>query len=139
MKKDDKIQLRVRYLIPHHYSYKSTENRQRQHPQHQNDNSNHQSLSTPSSLEYLQRYIPLPYTSSLFDLQPPNPPTNLLLTQPTIHTELLHLGKSYPLGFAYFRPRLHKAFISNASVTDEEEIKKGIERAEFVRKEIEAL
>ncbi len=52
----------------------------------------------------------------------------------TNEPELLHLGKEYPLGFDYFRPRLHKAFISQASVTDEAEIKKGIERAEFVKK-----
>jgi len=30
--------------------------------------------------------------------------------------------------------RLHKAFASNASITDEAEIRKGIERAEFVKK-----
>ncbi|KAG4431333.1 hypothetical protein IFR05_013181 [Cadophora sp. M221] len=57
----------------------------------------------------------------------------------TIYKELLNLGRSYPLGFDYFRPRLHKAFISNASLTDEEEIRQGIKRAEFVKKEIEAL
>jgi hypothetical protein len=50
------------------------------------------------------------------------------------HLELLNLGKDYPLGFDYFRPRLHKAFASNASITDEAEIRKGIERAEFVKK-----
>ena len=48
--------------------------------------------------------------------------------------ELLNLGKAYPLGYGYFQPRLHKAFISNASMTDEAEIRKGIERAEFVKK-----
>lgn len=48
--------------------------------------------------------------------------------------ELLNLGKAYPLGYDYFRPRLHKAFINNASLTDEDEIRKGIERAEFVKK-----
>jgi hypothetical protein len=48
--------------------------------------------------------------------------------------ELLNLGKAYPLGYDYFQPRLHKAFISNASLTDEAEIRKGIERAEFVKK-----
>ncbi|EPE32777.1 hypothetical protein GLAREA_07911 [Glarea lozoyensis ATCC 20868] len=53
--------------------------------------------------------------------------------------ELLYLGREYPLGFDYFRPRLHKAFMSNAKISDEEEIRKGIERAEFVKKEIEAL
>ena len=48
--------------------------------------------------------------------------------------ELLNLGKAYPLGFDYFRPRLHKAFASNASLTDEKDIRTGIERAEFVKK-----
>ncbi|KAH8768551.1 complex 1 protein [Hyaloscypha finlandica] len=56
-----------------------------------------------------------------------------------IYKELLNLGKAYPLGYDYFRPRLHKAFASNASLTDEKDIRKGIERAEFVKKEIEAL
>jgi len=56
-----------------------------------------------------------------------------------LYKELLNLGKDYPLGFDYFRTRLHKAFASNASITDEAEIRKGIERAEFVKKEIEAL
>jgi hypothetical protein len=56
-----------------------------------------------------------------------------------IYKELLEMGKSYPLGYDYFRPRLHKAFASQAHVTDEEEIKKGIERAQYVKKEIEAL
>ncbi|KAH8595516.1 hypothetical protein B0O99DRAFT_511708 [Bisporella sp. PMI_857] len=51
-----------------------------------------------------------------------------------LYKELLNLGKEYPLGYAYFRPRLHKAFASNASLTDEAEIRKGIERGEFVKK-----
>ncbi|KAH6720300.1 hypothetical protein BKA61DRAFT_232726 [Leptodontidium sp. MPI-SDFR-AT-0119] len=57
----------------------------------------------------------------------------------SIYKELLNLGRGYPLGFDYFRPRLHKAFMSNAALTDEEEIRQGIKRAEFVKKEIEAL
>jgi hypothetical protein len=48
--------------------------------------------------------------------------------------ELLYLGREYPLGFDYFRPRLHKAFMSNAGISSEAEIRKGIERAEFVKK-----
>ncbi|KAI0197359.1 hypothetical protein EV127DRAFT_8825 [Xylaria flabelliformis] len=56
-----------------------------------------------------------------------------------IYKELLHLGKEYPLGFSYFRPRLHSAFMANAQIRSEEDIQKGIERAEFVKKEIEAL
>lgn len=57
----------------------------------------------------------------------------------SIYKELLNLGRAYPLGYSYFQPRLHEAFMANASLTDEVEIKKGIERAEFVKKEIEAL
>ena len=57
----------------------------------------------------------------------------------TISSELLEMGKSYPLGYNYFRPRLHKAFMSQAHLKDEDQIKKGIERAEYVKKEIEAL
>ncbi|KAF8471831.1 hypothetical protein BDZ91DRAFT_716626 [Kalaharituber pfeilii] len=56
-----------------------------------------------------------------------------------IYKELLFLGREYPLGYEYFRPRCHAAFMSNAAITDPEEIKKRIERAEFVKKEIEAL
>ncbi|KAI2643637.1 complex 1 protein [Xylaria nigripes] len=56
-----------------------------------------------------------------------------------IYKELLHMGKEYPQGFTWFRPRLHRAFMANAHLRREEDIKKGIERAEFVKKEIEAL
>ncbi|EGY23259.1 NADH-ubiquinone oxidoreductase complex 1/LYR family protein [Verticillium dahliae VdLs.17] len=52
---------------------------------------------------------------------------------------LLFMGREYPLGFAYFRPRLHKAFAANAGLRDEAAIRRGLERAEFVKKEIEAL
>ncbi|BCR82920.1 electron transfer flavoprotein regulatory factor 1 [Aspergillus chevalieri] len=56
-----------------------------------------------------------------------------------IYKELLNLGRAYPLGYDHFRNRLHKAFSSQAHLSDEEQIKKGIARAEFVKKEIEAL
>lgn len=55
------------------------------------------------------------------------------------HAELLEMGKHYPLGFDYFRPRLHKAFMSQAHLKDDEQIRQGIQRAEYVKKEIEAL
>jgi hypothetical protein len=51
-----------------------------------------------------------------------------------IYKELLYLGREYPLGFDYFRPRLHKAFASQASLEDEEAIRQGIRRAEYVKK-----
>ncbi|KAF7715404.1 LYR motif-containing protein [Penicillium ucsense] len=56
-----------------------------------------------------------------------------------IYKELLWLGREYPLGFQYFRDRLHRAFAGQAHVTDEDQIRKGIARAEFVKKEVEAL
>lgn len=49
-------------------------------------------------------------------------------------TELLHLGRNYPLGYGIFRARLHGAFSSRAGVEDEGEIRRGIARAEFVKK-----
>lgn len=49
-------------------------------------------------------------------------------------TELLNLGRDYPQGFSYFRPRLHRAFMTNAHLRDENEIREGIKRAEFVKK-----
>ncbi|KAA8568485.1 hypothetical protein EYC84_007516 [Monilinia fructicola] len=52
----------------------------------------------------------------------------------SIYKELLNLGRAYPLGYTYFRTRLHKAFMANASMDNESEIRKGIERANFVRK-----
>jgi len=56
-----------------------------------------------------------------------------------VYKELLEMGKWYPLGYDYFRPQLHKAFMSQAHLKDEEKIKEGIKRAEYVKKEIEAL
>jgi hypothetical protein len=44
------------------------------------------------------------------------------------------MGREYPLGYDYFRPRLHKAFSAKAHIEDEAEIRKGIEQAEYVRK-----
>ncbi|KAL2175163.1 uncharacterized protein P884DRAFT_262729 [Thermothelomyces heterothallicus CBS 202.75] len=56
-----------------------------------------------------------------------------------IYKQLLYLGRDYPQGYDFFRPRLHRAFMAKAHLTDEKEIREGIARAEFVRKEIEAL
>lgn len=66
-------------------------------------------------------------------------PTQLRYQVIRIYKELLYLGREYPLGYDYFRPRLHKAFSSKANLTSEAEIKKGIESAGYVKKEIEAL
>jgi hypothetical protein len=44
------------------------------------------------------------------------------------------LGREYPQGYDYYRTRLHKAFASQRDLTDEEQIRTGIKRAEFVKK-----
>lgn len=49
------------------------------------------------------------------------------------------MGREYPKGFDFFRPRLHKAFASQAHLTDKNDIRQAIGRAEYVKKEIEAL
>ncbi|KAI0396826.1 complex 1 protein [Xylariaceae sp. FL0594] len=56
-----------------------------------------------------------------------------------IYKELLHLGKDYELGYQYFRTRLHRAFMAKADLRNEDEIKKGLAFAEYMKKEIEAL
>ncbi|EAQ86117.1 hypothetical protein CHGG_07370 [Chaetomium globosum CBS 148.51] len=48
--------------------------------------------------------------------------------------KLLYLGRDYPQGYDFFRPRLHRAFMANANLTDEGAIRAGIARADFVRK-----
>ncbi|KAK7426443.1 hypothetical protein QQZ08_007038 [Neonectria magnoliae] len=57
----------------------------------------------------------------------------------TCYKELLYLGREYPLGYGYFRPRLHKAFMSKAGERDDDAIRQGIAQAEYVKKEVEAL
>lgn len=56
-----------------------------------------------------------------------------------MNTELLFLGRDYPLGYIYYRDRLHRAFWSNRELANDEDIRQGVKRAEFVKKEIEAL
>ncbi|KAK0773973.1 hypothetical protein LTR57_022267 [Friedmanniomyces endolithicus] len=57
----------------------------------------------------------------------------------TTKSELLYLGRDYPLGYDYFRPRLHKAFMAKAGLQDEEEIRKGIEQAAYYLKRYRTL
>ncbi|KAL1964326.1 hypothetical protein VTN77DRAFT_7011 [Rasamsonia byssochlamydoides] len=56
-----------------------------------------------------------------------------------LYKELLFLGREYPLGYTYFRDRLHRAFAGKAHLTDPKQIEEGIKRAEFVKKEIETM
>lgn len=44
------------------------------------------------------------------------------------------MGREYPLGYEYFRERLHRAFSGKAGLTDDKQIEEGIRRAEFVKK-----
>ena len=55
-------------------------------------------------------------------------------TRLTASTELLHLGREYPLGYDYYRTRLHGAFAAQRAVRDPDEIKRGIEQAHYVKK-----
>ncbi|KAH0599025.1 hypothetical protein MHUMG1_03139 [Metarhizium humberi] len=56
-----------------------------------------------------------------------------------IYKELLYLGREYPLGYRYFQPRLHKAFMSRAAERSEDKIRAGIAQAEYVKKEIKYI
>ena len=53
--------------------------------------------------------------------------------------QLVYLGRDYPLGWDYFRPRLKAAFLKNREVTDPEKIEQLIARGNYVVKEIETL
>ncbi|UQC84301.1 complex 1 protein [Colletotrichum lupini] len=77
-------------------------------------------LSFPTHL-FAPRPLSILFTASLYNIRSPS-------------IQLLYLGREYPLGYDYFRPRLHKAFSANAALRDEEAIRRGIERAEFVKK-----
>ncbi|XP_010885147.1 LYR motif-containing protein 5A [Esox lucius] len=56
-----------------------------------------------------------------------------------LYRNLLFLGRDYPKGADYFRERLKSAFMKNKDVTDPSEIRKLVDRGEFVIKELEAL
>ncbi|KAL0962645.1 hypothetical protein UPYG_G00343210 [Umbra pygmaea] len=56
-----------------------------------------------------------------------------------LYRNLLYLGREYPKGADYFRERLKSAFMKNKDVTDPSQIKKLVDRGEFVIKELEAL
>jgi len=49
------------------------------------------------------------------------------------------MGKEYPLGYAYFRDRCHKAFEKNKNIQDPEVVAKLLGHGEFVVKELTAL
>lgn len=38
------------------------------------------------------------------------------------------------MGYDYFQPRLHKAFMSQSGLKDEHKIREGVKRAEYVKK-----
>ena len=57
-----------------------------------------------------------------------------MLIRISFAAELLHLGRDYPLGYAYFRARAHAAFVRHAGLATGEEIETAITRAEYVKK-----
>ncbi|XP_064603411.1 electron transfer flavoprotein regulatory factor 1-like [Liolophura sinensis] len=56
-----------------------------------------------------------------------------------LYKTLLHLGKEYPKGFDYFRPKLKSAFMKNKHLSDPKDIEMMIARGEYIVKELEAL
>ncbi|KAJ1526727.1 hypothetical protein ONE63_008307 [Megalurothrips usitatus] len=56
-----------------------------------------------------------------------------------LYKTLVYLGRDYPLGWDYFRPRLKAAFLKNRDVTDPKVVDQLIDRGNFVVKEIETL
>lgn len=110
LKKEKKtlLYIYIYTLNPHPHPTKSTTHNALPHP-------------PPPSPPNLQRHVK--------PNSPPSPhPKYLILA------ELLFLGRNYPQGFSYFRTRLHGAFSRQAHLVDEEEIRQGIKRAQFVKK-----
>ncbi|TPX34752.1 hypothetical protein SmJEL517_g02759 [Synchytrium microbalum] len=56
-----------------------------------------------------------------------------------LYKELLYVGKTYPAGFDYFKPKLRAAFEKKRHITSPEDIQKGIKLGNYVYKELEAL
>ena len=56
-----------------------------------------------------------------------------------IYKELLFLGREYPAGADFFKNGLRKAFRAKKDLQGEDEIRKAIQNAEYVKKEVEAL
>eukprot|EP00795_Rhopilema_esculentum_P011550 gene11550-21784_t len=56
-----------------------------------------------------------------------------------LYKQLYHLGRDYPLGFDYFRKKLKTAFMKNRDLSNPEDIRKMIDRGNYVIKELEAL
>lgn len=50
------------------------------------------------------------------------------------HSELLYLGRDYPLGYPYFKRCLHSSFASQRKLENEDDIVRGIERAKYVKR-----
>ena len=53
--------------------------------------------------------------------------------------KLLFLGREYPLGYRYFRDRCKAAFWKQRELVDVEQVQRGLDRARYVVKELEAL
>ena len=49
------------------------------------------------------------------------------------------MGKEYPMGADFFHKRLHAAFARHRHVQDVAEVERLLKRADFVRRELEAL
>ncbi len=55
------------------------------------------------------------------------------------YKRLVWVGRTYPAGWASIRDKVKAAFLSNAHVSNDEEVASLVARAEFVERELEAL
>ena len=61
------------------------------------------------------------------------------LEETYIFTQLLYMGRDYPLGYAYFRERARGVFRKNKNETSIAKIRELLDRGWYVVGEIEAL
>ncbi|KAI5297825.1 hypothetical protein KEM55_004188 [Ascosphaera atra] len=55
------------------------------------------------------------------------------------YKELLFLGRNYPAGYQFFRDKLHDGFARQRHLTDEDEIRKKLAGAEYIKKGMHEL
>ncbi|RCH97716.1 LYR motif-containing protein 5 [Rhizopus azygosporus] len=52
----------------------------------------------------------------------------------SLYKQLVYLGREYPAGWDFFRPKLKAAFLKNKDLTDTQEIEKRIKHGEYIIK-----
>ena len=55
-----------------------------------------------------------------------------------LYKRFIHVGRGYPGGLEYIRPRVKKAFFDNKDITDEVELKRAVNKGRYMVREMEA-